>query len=84
VARDRPGRHRAIPRPARQIRNSSSGSPFYYYNDQGNPVVIGVFSQQYCGAGCPNSVHNEWPNVITRITPEYLSIISWYRAAFPE
>jgi V8-like Glu-specific endopeptidase len=60
-----------------------SGSPFFYYNAEGNPVVIGVFSQQYCSAGCPDSQHNAWPNVITRITPEYLSIISWYRSAYP-
>jgi V8-like Glu-specific endopeptidase len=61
-----------------------SGSPFYYLNEDRNPVVIGVFSQQYCSAGCPDSQHNLWPNVLTRITPEYLSVINWYRMAFPD
>jgi hypothetical protein len=42
-----------------------------------------VFSQHYCLAGCPDSEHNAWPNVITRITPTYLDVINLYRAVFP-
>jgi V8-like Glu-specific endopeptidase len=60
-----------------------SGSSFYYYTSDGAPASVGVFSQHYCLAGCPESEHNAWPNVITRITPTYLDVINLYRAAFP-
>jgi len=60
-----------------------SGSSFYYYTNEGVPATIGVFSEHYCLAGCPDSVHNEWPNVITRITPTYLDVINDFRRRYP-
>ncbi len=60
-----------------------SGSSFYYYTSDGVPATIGVFSQHYCLAGCPGTEHDQWPNVITRITPTYLDVINWFRAEYP-
>lgn len=31
----------------------------------------------------PGTEHDQWPNVITRITPTYLDVINWFRAAYP-
>lgn len=66
--------------------DGQSGSSFYLYHpDSGNPVSIGVYSRQYCLGVCgPDDVaFEDYPNVITRITPYYRSVISWFRQAYP-
>jgi hypothetical protein len=63
--------------------DGQSGSSFYYYTDDGDPATIGVFSGHYCDGACSGSSNDAWPNVITRITPEYLDIINWFQAAYP-
>lgn len=60
-----------------------SGSSFYYYTADGVPASAGVFSQHYCLAGCPGTANDDYPNVITRITPTYLDVINWFRAEYP-
>lgn len=46
---------------------------------------MGVFSHHYCLGACDedNQQFSEYPNVITRITPYYSWVISWFRAAYP-
>ncbi len=66
--------------------DGQSGSSFYFYSpSSGNPVSMGVFSHHYCLGACTggNAKHINWPNVITRITPEYRDVISWFRTAYP-
>ncbi len=59
-----------------------SGSSFYYYTN-GAVATAGVFSGQYCDGACAGTSNDAWPNIITRITPTYLDVISWFRAAYP-
>ncbi|MBX2797777.1 MAG: trypsin-like serine protease [Myxococcales bacterium] len=63
-----------------------SGSSFYFYHpDSGNPVSMGVFSRHYCLGECgpDQQQFDAYPNVITRITPYYRWVISWFRQAYP-
>jgi len=62
--------------------DGQSGSSFYYWSGS-NVYTTGVFSQHYCLGGCPGNANSAWPNVMTRITPTYMNIISWFRAAYP-
>lgn len=59
-----------------------SGSSYYYYTTNA-VATIGVFSGQYCDGPCAGNAFDAWPNIITRITPTYLNVISWFRAAYP-
>lgn len=48
-----------------------SGSPMYTYDDDGNVLALGVYSQFVCTAEkCADDPSGEYPNVMTRITPE--------------
>lgn len=62
-----------------------SGSAFYYYTSNGEPAAIGVFSGQYCSGACApeQEAYDAFPNVITRITPEYLDVINYFQAHYP-
>jgi V8-like Glu-specific endopeptidase len=63
-----------------------SGSSFYFTSpSSGDPVSMGVFSQHYCLGTCTGSQaqYVDWPNVITRITPTYRDVISYFRDRYP-
>lgn len=65
-----------------------SGSSFYFYSpSSGNPVSMGVYSRDRCHllGVCTGSdaEYASWPNVITRITPTYRDVISYFRTTYP-
>jgi hypothetical protein len=56
-----------------------SGSPMYRYNDAGIPLALGVYSHFICTAeDCAADPSGDFPNVMTRVTPEYAG---WIAAA---
>lgn len=65
--------------------DGQSGSSFYYNTSDGLAATIGVFSGQYCAGACSPAAEpfDAYPNVITRITPEYLDVINWFQAEYP-
>lgn len=63
-----------------------SGSSFFFTSPStGNTVTMGVFSHHYCLGTCTGSAaqYINWPNVITRITPTYRDVISYFRTKYP-
>jgi hypothetical protein len=44
-----------------------------------------VFSGHHCAGACPPSAeaYDAFPNVITRITPEYLDVINYFQVNYP-
>ena len=65
--------------------DGQSGSSFYYNTSDGLAATIGVFSGHYCLGACAPAAeqYDAYPNVITRITPEYLDVINWFQAEYP-
>lgn len=54
-----------------------SGSAMYTADSPGGLVALGVYSQYLCtAAACEDDPDGEFPNIITRITPEYAGFIS--------
>lgn len=59
-----------------------SGSSFYTYNAHpAGPVALGQYSQYWCTP--PNCSDLTFANVMTRITPQYASVISFWRSFCP-
>lgn len=58
-----------------------SGSAMYTADSPGGLVALGVYSQFICtAAACASSSQGDFPNTITRITPEYAQLISMGKA----
>ena len=58
-----------------------SGSAMYTADSPGGLVALGVYSQYLCtAAACEDDPDGDYPNIITRVTPEYAGFISMARS----
>ena len=58
-----------------------SGSAMYTPDSPGGLVALGVYSQFLCTAtACEDDPDEEYPNIVTRVTPEYAGFISMARS----